>query len=98
MTRQLLTGNGAAAWGARLAEIDYVPAFPNTDSTQTPINHKWPSYPLKDIAFVSEKEKETPENSINGVVLSISREFIVRLAPQRYDNPVIVSSLTQEIG
>jgi pyruvate ferredoxin oxidoreductase alpha subunit len=34
MTRQLLTGNGAAAWGARLAGIDYVPAFPITPQTE----------------------------------------------------------------
>jgi pyruvate ferredoxin oxidoreductase alpha subunit len=34
MTRQLLTGNGAAAWGARLARVDYVPAFPITPQTE----------------------------------------------------------------
>jgi len=34
MTRTLLTGNGAAAWGARLAEVDYVPAFPITPQTE----------------------------------------------------------------
>ncbi len=34
MTRVLLTGNGAAAWGARLAEADYVPAFPITPQTE----------------------------------------------------------------
>ncbi len=34
MTRALLTGNGAAAWGARLAEADYVPAFPITPQTE----------------------------------------------------------------
>ncbi len=34
MTRILLTGNGAAAWGARLAEADYVPAFPITPQTE----------------------------------------------------------------
>ncbi len=34
MTRALLTGNGAAAWGARLAGIDYVPAFPITPQTE----------------------------------------------------------------
>jgi len=34
MSRQLLTGNGAAAWGARLAEADYVPAFPITPQTE----------------------------------------------------------------
>ena len=32
--RELLTGNGAAAWGARLAEIDYLPAFPITPQTE----------------------------------------------------------------
>lgn len=34
MTRKLLTGNGAAAWGARLANVDYVPAFPITPQTE----------------------------------------------------------------
>jgi pyruvate ferredoxin oxidoreductase alpha subunit len=34
MTRQLLTGNGAAAWGARLARADYIPAFPITPQTE----------------------------------------------------------------
>ena len=34
MTRQLLTGNGAAAWGARLAMVDYIPAFPITPQTE----------------------------------------------------------------
>ena len=32
--RQMLTGNGAAAWGARLAEVDYIPAFPITPQTE----------------------------------------------------------------
>ncbi len=34
MTREMLTGNVAAAWGARLAEVDYVPAFPITPQTE----------------------------------------------------------------
>jgi pyruvate ferredoxin oxidoreductase alpha subunit len=34
MTEQLLTGNAAAAWGARLAGVDYVPAFPITPQTE----------------------------------------------------------------
>lgn len=33
-TRQLLTGNAAAAWGARLADAEYVPAFPITPQTE----------------------------------------------------------------
>jgi pyruvate ferredoxin oxidoreductase alpha subunit len=34
MTRALLTGNAAAAWGARLAGVDYMPAFPITPQTE----------------------------------------------------------------
>jgi len=34
MKRTLLTGNGAAAWGARLAGTDYIPAFPITPQTE----------------------------------------------------------------
>lgn len=35
MTRgKLMTGNGAAAWAARLAEVDYIPAFPITPQTE----------------------------------------------------------------
>lgn len=34
MTRAMLTGNAAAAWGARLAEVDYIPAFPITPQTE----------------------------------------------------------------
>jgi pyruvate ferredoxin oxidoreductase alpha subunit len=33
-SHRLLTGNGAAAWGARLAGVDYVPAFPITPQTE----------------------------------------------------------------
>ncbi len=34
MTRELITGNAAAAWGARLARADYLPAFPITPQTE----------------------------------------------------------------
>ncbi len=34
LNRRMLTGNKAAAWGARLAGIDYVPAFPITPQTE----------------------------------------------------------------
>lgn len=33
-TRRMLTGNAAAAWGARLADVDYIPAFPITPQTE----------------------------------------------------------------
>lgn len=32
--RMLLTGNAAAAWGARLADVDYLPVFPITPQTE----------------------------------------------------------------
>jgi len=31
---EMMTGNLAAAWGARLAEVDYIPAFPITPQTE----------------------------------------------------------------
>ena len=34
MSRMLLTGNRAAAWGERLAQVDYYPAFPITPQTE----------------------------------------------------------------
>jgi len=34
VVRRMLTGNAAAAWGARLADVDYVPAFPITPQTE----------------------------------------------------------------
>ena len=34
MNRTLLTGNAAAAWGAWLAAVDYIPAFPITPQTE----------------------------------------------------------------
>jgi pyruvate ferredoxin oxidoreductase alpha subunit len=34
MNPELLTGNCAAAWGARLAEVDYIPAYPITPQTE----------------------------------------------------------------
>jgi pyruvate ferredoxin oxidoreductase alpha subunit len=32
--KEMLTGNAAAAWGARLADVDYIPAFPITPQTE----------------------------------------------------------------
>ncbi len=34
MRHELMTGNAAAAWGARLARADYLPAFPITPQTE----------------------------------------------------------------
>jgi pyruvate ferredoxin oxidoreductase alpha subunit len=34
MVKEMMTGNYAAAWGARLSEVDYIPAFPITPQTE----------------------------------------------------------------
>ena len=34
MSRELITGNRASAWAARLAKVDYLPAFPITPQTE----------------------------------------------------------------
>jgi pyruvate ferredoxin oxidoreductase alpha subunit len=34
MKKEMLTGNAAAAWGVRLAEVDYIPVYPITPQTE----------------------------------------------------------------
>ena len=34
MTAEMMTGNLAASWGARLADVDYIPSFPITPQTE----------------------------------------------------------------
>lgn len=34
MKKEMLTGNASAAWGVRLAEVDYIPAYPVTPQTE----------------------------------------------------------------
>jgi pyruvate ferredoxin oxidoreductase alpha subunit len=34
MKKEMLTGNTAAAWGVRLAEVDYIPVYPITPQTE----------------------------------------------------------------
>lgn len=34
MAKEMLTGNRAAAWGVRLSEVDYIPAYPITPQTE----------------------------------------------------------------
>ncbi|MBT3701123.1 MAG: pyruvate synthase, partial [Alphaproteobacteria bacterium] len=58
MTAKLLTGNAAAAWGARLAGVDYLPAFPITPQTEIiETMARWSSegkVPCKMVMFESE--------------------------------------------
>ena len=52
--RQMLTGNAAAAWGARLSAIDYLPAFPITPQTEIiETLAKWIDLEEFDARFVS---------------------------------------------
>ncbi|MDH3599838.1 MAG: pyruvate synthase [Candidatus Tectomicrobia bacterium] len=50
----LLTGNAAAAWGARLADVDYIPAFPITPQTEIiELLAEWTSQNVMPARFVT---------------------------------------------
>lgn len=52
--REMLTGNSAAAWGVRLAEADYIPAYPVTPQTEIiETLAKWISDGAMDARFVT---------------------------------------------
>ena len=54
MTREMLTGNAAAAWGVRLAGVDYIPAYPITPQTEIiGTLAKWISDGVLDARFVT---------------------------------------------
>src|SRR4030042_227374 len=54
MTREMLTVNAAAAWGVRLAEVDYIPAYPITPQTEIiETLAKWISDGVMDARFVT---------------------------------------------
>lgn len=53
-TREMLTGNASAAWGVRLAEVDYVPTYPITPQTEIiETLAKWICDGVMDARFVS---------------------------------------------
>lgn len=54
MVKEMLTGNHAAAWGARLSEVDYVPAFPITPQTEIiEVLSKWINDGVMDAKFTN---------------------------------------------
>ena len=54
MEKVMLTGNAAAAWGVRLAEVDYIPVYPITPQTEIiEILAKWISDGVVDSKFVT---------------------------------------------
>ena len=54
MERKMLTGNAAAAWGVRLAEVDYIPVYPITPQTEIiETLAKWISDGVMDGRFVT---------------------------------------------
>lgn len=54
MIKEMLTGNAAVAWGVRLAEVDYIPAYPITPQTEIiETLAKWISKGDMDAKFVT---------------------------------------------
>ena len=54
MVKEMLTGNYAAAWGARLADVDYVPAFPITPQSEIiEVLSKWINDEAMDAIFTN---------------------------------------------
>src|SRR4030065_2589917 len=54
MAKEMLTGNAAAAWGVRLAEVDYIPAYPVTPQTEIiETIARWISDGVMDAGFVT---------------------------------------------
>ncbi len=54
MVKEMLTGNYAAAWGARLADVDYVPAFPITPQSEIiEVLSKWINGGAMDAIFTN---------------------------------------------
>ena len=54
MVKEMLTGNYAAAWGARLADVDYVPAFPITPQSEIiEVLSKWINDGAMDAIFTN---------------------------------------------
>lgn len=54
MIREMLTGNASAAWGVRLADVDYIPTYPITPQTEIiETLSRWISDGFMDANFVS---------------------------------------------
>lgn len=54
MVKEMMTGNYAAAWGARLSAVDYVPAFPITPQTEIiEVISQWINDGLMDAKFTN---------------------------------------------
>jgi pyruvate ferredoxin oxidoreductase alpha subunit len=52
--RQMLTGNASVAWGVRLSEVDYIPAYPVTPQTEIiETLSKWIREGVMDARFVT---------------------------------------------
>ena len=76
MTRTLLTGNGAAAWAARLADIDYVPAFPITPQTEIiETLAKWVREGLMDAKLVQLESEHSMLTAAGSASLAGARVF-----------------------
>ncbi len=76
MKGQLLTGNGAAASGARLARADYVPAYPITPQTEIiETIAKWVSEGKMDTKFVQLESEHSMMTAAGAASLAGARVF-----------------------
>jgi pyruvate ferredoxin oxidoreductase alpha subunit len=76
MNGQLLTGNGAAASGARLARVDYVPAYPITPQTEIiETIAKWVREGSMDAKFVQLESEHSMMTAAGAAALAGARVF-----------------------
>ncbi len=76
MKGQLVTGNGAAAWGARLGRADYVPAYPITPQTEIiETLAKWTSDGSMDARLVQFESEHSMLTAAGSASLAGARVF-----------------------
>ncbi len=76
MNGQLVTGNAAAAWGARLARADYIPAYPITPQTEIiETLAKWTSDGTMDARLVQLESEHSMLTAAGSASLAGARVF-----------------------
>lgn len=72
----LLTGNAAAAWGARLADVDYIPAFPITPQTEIiELLAQWVSEDVMPARFVTMDSEHSMLSAAGAAAATGARVF-----------------------
>ena len=74
--QMMMTGNLAAAWGARLAEVDYVPAFPITPQTEiVEMLSKWCGNGVMAARFVTMDSEHSMMTAAGAAAVTGARVF-----------------------